>query len=208
MRDRKQVINLNGFEKRTEEKKKNILEAAFELMNRNEVGKNITMDKIAKHANVGKATLFKYFGSKDNLIHEVFKYYLEKMIDTASDIMNENKPFDETLIALSQNKIKFLNQINQSFYLKMMAYLTEKDEEGWSVMMQKYTQENYGMMLDLFHRGRKEGKVDLKYSDEFLLLYFQAIVEGISSPQIYERIAPYTEEWTEMLIKGIAPKKD
>ncbi|GEN89097.1 TetR/AcrR family transcriptional regulator [Oceanobacillus sp. FSL W8-0428] len=199
---------MNGFEKRTEEKKKNILEAAFELMNRNEVGKNITMDKIAKHANVGKATLFKYFGSKDNLIHEVFKYYLEKMIDTASDIMNENKPFDETLIALSQNKIKFLNQINQSFYLKMMAYLTEKDEEGWSVMMQKYTQENYGMMLDLFHRGRKEGKVDLKYSDEFLLLYFQAIVEGISSPQIYERIAPYTEEWTEMLIKGIAPKKD
>lgn len=152
MRDRKQVINLNGFEKRTEEKKKNILEAAFELMNRNEVGKNITMDKIAKHANVGKATLFKYFGSKDNLIHEVFKYYLEKMIDTASDIMNENKPFDETLIALSQNKIKFLNQINQSFYLKMMAYLTEKDEEGWCVMMQKYTQENYGMMLDLFHR--------------------------------------------------------
>ncbi|GGP08478.1 TetR family transcriptional regulator [Oceanobacillus neutriphilus] len=199
---------MNGFEKRTEEKKKKVLEAAFELMNRTEEGKNITMDKIAKHANVGKATLFKYFGSKDNLIHEVFKYYLEKMIDTAKDIMNENKPFDETLIALSQNKIQFLNQINQSFYLKMMAYLTEKDEEGWSVMMQKYTRENYGMMLDLFHRGRKEGRVDIKYSDEFLLLYFQAIVEGISSPQIYERIASYTEEWTEMLIKGIAPGRD
>lgn len=62
------------------------------------------------------------------------------------------------------------------------------------------------MMLDLFHRGRKEGKVDLKYSDEFLLLYFQATVEGISNPQIYERVVPYTEEWTEILIKGIAPK--
>ncbi len=29
----------------------------------------------------------------------------------------------------------------------------------------------------------KEGKVDLKYSDEFLILYFQAMVEGISKPE-------------------------
>jgi hypothetical protein len=122
--------------------------------------------------------------------------------------MDQNRPFEETLIALSQNKISFLNQINQSFYLKMMEYLTEKDDDGWSMLMQKYTQDNYTVMLDLFHRGRKEGKVDLKYSDEFLLLYFQAIVEGISSPQIYEKIAPYTEEWTEMLIKGIAPRRN
>lgn len=38
-------------------------------------------------------------------------------------------------------------------------------------MMQKFNEVNYSMLLDLFHRGRKEGKVDLKYSNEFLLLY-------------------------------------
>ncbi|MCB5235593.1 TetR/AcrR family transcriptional regulator [Niallia circulans] len=199
---------MNGFEKRTEEKKKKVLEATFELMNRDSNDRNVTMEDIANHANVAKATVFKYFSNKENLIHEVFLYYLEKMIAIANDIMDQNRPFEETLIALSQNKISFLNQINQSFYLKMMEYLTEKDDDGWSMLMQKYTQDNYTVMLDLFHRGRKEGKVDLKYSDEFLLLYFQAIVEGISSPQIYEKIAPYTEEWTEMLIKGIAPRRN
>lgn len=55
--------------------------------------------------------------------------------------------------------------------------------------------------------GGKEGKVDLKYSDEFLILYFQAMVEGISKPEIYAKLLPYTAEWTEVLIKGIAPKK-
>ncbi|KFN92910.1 TetR family transcriptional regulator [Tetragenococcus muriaticus PMC-11-5] len=35
--------------------------------------------------------------------------------------------------------------------------------------MQQFTKENQNMMLDLFHRGRKEGKVALKYSDEFLI---------------------------------------
>ncbi|EGO8568943.1 TPA: TetR/AcrR family transcriptional regulator, partial [Enterococcus faecium] len=51
------------------------------------------------------------------------------------------------------------------------------------------------------------GKVDLKYSDEFLMLYFQAMIEGISNPQIYEKILPYTAEWTELLVKGIAPRQ-
>lgn len=208
MFSRKQVITLNGFEKRTKEKKEQILEATFELMNRDANTRNTTMEEIARHANVAKATLFKYFGNKENLIHEVFQHFINQMIEIAREIMAENKPFEDTLIAMSQNKISFLEKINTSFYLKMMEFFTKKSGDGLSLMMQKFTEENYSMMLDLFHRGRKEGKVDLKYSDEFLLLYFQTIVEGISSPQIYEKIAPYTEEWTEMFIKGIAPKKD
>ncbi|MDM8101668.1 TetR/AcrR family transcriptional regulator [Oceanobacillus oncorhynchi] len=199
---------MNGFEKRTEEKKRKILEAAFELINGDTDTGNVTMEEIAKHANVGKATLFKYFGSKDNLIREVFQDFINQLITDAKEIIAENHSFEETLIALSQNKISYLDKINHQFYMRMMDFFTKKDEEGLSLMMQKFNEVNYGMLLDLFHRGRKEGKVDLKYSDEFLILYFQAIVEGISKPQIYEKIAPYTEEWTEMLIKGIAPRKD
>lgn len=55
--------------------------------------------------------------------------------------------------------------------------------------------------------GGKKEKWILKYSDEFLILYFQAMVEGISKPEIYAKLLPYTAEWTEVLIKGIAPKK-
>ncbi|GIO24080.1 TetR/AcrR family transcriptional regulator [Oceanobacillus sp. J11TS1] len=198
---------MNGFQKRAKEKKIQILEAALELLNTNVGEGNVTMEMIAKHANVGKATIFKYFGNKENLIHEVYKHFLGEMGKTAKQIMAENKSFEETLIAMTKNKIAYLDKISKEFYLDMMQYLTEKGEDGLSVMMQQYAQESFGMMLDLFHRGRKEGKIDLKYSDEFLLLYFQALVEGISSPQVYEKIVPYTEEWTEMLIKGIAPNK-
>ncbi|WP_241432913.1 hypothetical protein [Listeria fleischmannii] len=121
--------------------------------------------------------------------------------------MAQNKPFEETIIEMSQNKIRFLDKVNKQFYLDLMAYFTEKEDDGSTRIMAEYTKQSFDMMLDLFHRGRKEGKVDLKYSDEFLILYFQALVEGISSPSIYERILPYTEEWTELLVKGIAPNK-
>ena len=35
----------------------------------------------------------------------------------------------------------------------------------------------------------------------------KAMIEGISNPQIYEKILPYTAEWTELLVKGIAPRQ-
>ncbi|MGG3505370.1 TetR/AcrR family transcriptional regulator [Paenibacillus lautus] len=196
---------MNGFEKRTQEKKNQVLEATFNLMNTDASIENVTIDEIAKHSNVGKTTIFKYFGSKENLIHEVFKYFLTQMGETAREIMADDKPFEETLIAMSQNKINYLEKINKQFYLDLMDYFTKKDDDGLSLMMQQYVKESYSLMLDLFHRGRKEGKVDLKYSDEFLLIYFQALVEGISSPHIYSKILPYTAQWTELLIKGIAP---
>ncbi|MHA2856052.1 TetR/AcrR family transcriptional regulator [Paenibacillus lautus] len=198
---------MNGFEKRTQEKKKQVLEATFKLMNTDAGIENVTVDEITKHSNVGKTTIFKYFGSKENLLHEVFKYFLTQMGETAREIMAENKPFEETIIAMSQNKINFLKKINKQFYLDLMDYFTKKDDDGLSLLMQQYVNESYSLMLDLFHRGRKEGKVDLKYSDEFLLVYFQALVEGISSPHIYPKILPYTAQWTELLIKGIAPSK-
>lgn len=198
---------MNGFEKRTQEKKNQVLEATFNLMNTDAGIEKLTMDEIAEQSNVGKTTIFKYFGSKENLIYEVFKYFLNKMGDTARGIMAENKPFEETLIAMSQNKIQFLDKIKKEFYLDLMDYVTKKGADGLSVIMQQYAKESFNLMLDLFHRGRKEGKVDLKYSDEFLLIYFQALVEGISSPHIYDKIIPYTAQWTELMIKGIAPSQ-
>ncbi|SEN88023.1 transcriptional regulator, TetR family [Amphibacillus marinus] len=198
---------MNGFEKRTEEKKGQILDAAFDLMNTDTRGSKVTMDEVATHAHVAKTTIFKYFGNKDNLIQEVFHRFINRMINIAREIMAKDQSFEETLIALSQSKIEQLNKINQHFYMSMMDYVTSKNDQGLSVIMERFNAESYGMMLDLFHRGRKEGKVDLKYSDQFLLLYFQAIVEGISNRMIYEEIKPYTAEWTEMLIKGVAPNK-
>lgn len=198
---------MNGFQKRTEAKKKQIIQATLQLLKAKGDEKNITMEEIAKQANVAKTTIFKYFGNKDNLIREVYQSFFEEMIESAKAILAKNKPFEETLIELSQNKIKYFHDMGYTIYVGMMKYITEKEDDGLSLMAKKLSIENQIILLDLFHRGKKEGKVDLKYSDEFLMLYFRTIVEGMSNPQIYEKIAPYTEEWTDMLMKGLAPDK-
>ncbi len=198
---------MNGYEKRTLEKKNQVLKATFSLINSDTGVENVTIDDIAEYAKVGKTSIFKYFGTKDNLIHDVYYSFLYDMANSAREVMSRNMSFEETMTLLTQNKINLMKSIHKRFYLDLMEYVTEKNDSGISRMMEQYIKESIGIMLDLFHRGRKEGKVDLKYSDEFLLLYFETIVEGMSNPKIYEKMLPYTQEWTEMIIKGIAPSK-
>ncbi|MBM5721638.1 TetR/AcrR family transcriptional regulator [Listeria ivanovii] len=198
---------MNGFEKRSEEKRKQILATTFSLMNSKKGTEGLTIDEVVKQSGISKATIFKYFDRKENLIHQVFMQFMTDMADSAKKIMAEGLPFEETLIAMSQNKIRYLERIEHQFYLDLMAYYTKKNDQEFSLLMEAYTQESFHIMLDIFHRGRKEGKVDLRYSDEFLILFFHALVEGISNPKIYDKILPYTAEWTEVLVKGIAPNK-
>lgn len=196
---------MNGFEKRTEEKKKQIVKATFDIINSENGVAGLTIDEVIARTSVSKATVFKYFGNKEALIYQVFFEFMDKLKDSSKRIMEQNLSFEETLIKMSENKIDYLKRVDQQFYLDLMAYYTKRNNQQFSEMMDEYTKESLNMMLDLFHRGRKEGKVDLKYSDEFLLLYFQAMIEGISKPAIYSKLLPYTAEWTELLLKGISP---
>lgn len=197
---------MNGFEKRTAEKKAIILQAAFKMINSDEGVAALNMDQLAKEAKVGKSTIFKYFGNKENVITAVYTDYLAHLSQGAYQILEKNLGFEETFIELSQQKITFLNETTNQFYLDLMAFLTAQPTDGELTKLKTYSQISLKLMIDLFHQGRIEGKVDLKYSDEFLMMYFNALISGIASPEIYEHAVPYTKEWTAVFLNGIAPK--
>ena len=46
--------------------------------------------------------------------------------------MEKNASFEETLIAMSQNKIDYLEKINKQFYLDLMSYYTKKEDSGFT----------------------------------------------------------------------------
>lgn len=70
---------MNGFERRTMLKKKNICKAAFELFSTFGVQKT-NIAQIAKKANVSQVTIYNYFGSKENLLKESIKDFLEEKL--------------------------------------------------------------------------------------------------------------------------------
>lgn len=197
---------LNGFEKRTAEKKAQVKKAAFQLMNTPKGANGLTMAAVAKLSATSKATIFKYFESKEKLIQQVFLDYLQHIKLQASDLLTVPLPFEEKLLKITQIKMDNLAQVDEQFFQDLMGYYSKKDDPDFAKAMASYTQHSYDLMLDLFHQGRKEGKVDLKYSDEFLMLYMESMIQGITRLEIYQKIkVSYTQNWTEMLLKSLAP---
>lgn len=198
---------MNGFEKRAEEKKQQILAAAFSLMNSPKGMENLTTNKVAKLAHVSKATLFKYFTNKENLIVEVFIDFIEKMREPAFSLMEKGLSFKEVFSAMTQIKIDSLGKVEPQFYNDLMKIYTQKEDPKLAKIMEKYTQESFSLMLQIFNQGKKEGAVDEKYTDEFLIIFFQTLINGMGQPDIYQQLPPYTQAFSDIILRGLAPEK-
>lgn len=197
---------MNGFEKRTQQKMQTIKDTAFALLNQPTGVEGLRMDTLAKEAGVSKATIFKYFHSKEKLIQQVFMDFLDRMGAESMTFLSQDLPFEEKLMALAKVKIQYLDTVDQQFFLDLMAHYSQKADAELAAKMHAYNQRYYDVMVQLLQQGRKEGKIDLKYSDEFLLLYLESMVQGVSDPTIYQKInVHYAEYWAEMLLKALAP---
>ena len=196
---------VNGFEKRARLKREQILDATFDLMNSDRGVAAVTVNAVAESSHVSKATIFKYFTSKNRLIQEVFMRFLNTIGENNQRISQLDLPFDQMVKQMCQSEIDLLGKVTRRFYLDLMAYYTHSKDEEFTKAVEEYNQRAFNAMLDTFNKGRKEGKVSLKFSDEFLVLFFRTLMNGVSSPDIYEKLLPYVSEWTDLIVRGVAP---
>lgn len=103
-------------------KEKQIIEAARMLFNKYGF-KKVTMDEIAREANVTKRTVYSYFSSKEELFKCIINEELENMKKIVEDVeaenlKNENQDFYGTV---HQGIYKLLKYINKRKFLKNLV---------------------------------------------------------------------------------------
>ncbi|EPR27741.1 TetR/AcrR family transcriptional regulator [Geobacillus sp. WSUCF1] len=76
---------MNGFARRTEQKKQAIKQAVLELLQKIRDPREVTIQEIAKQAHVSPVTIYNYFGSKENLIRETL------LDDVVRQVMNTRR---------------------------------------------------------------------------------------------------------------------
>lgn len=140
------LIYCNGivvYRKKVDEmKEQQIIEAARKLFGKYGF-KKVTMDEIAREANVTKKTVYTYFSSKE----ELFKYFIDEELKNMKKIIEEveakNEDFYETVhqaiyqLLKYKNKRKFLkNAISEAEILKDPIII--KDLKIIDTEIQKY----------------------------------------------------------------------
>src|SRR4051812_12855709 len=70
---------MNGFEKRANLIKEKIMKTTLNMLRKSDP-KRIRIADISKMANVSQVTIYNYFGSKESLLREVFKSYVDNAV--------------------------------------------------------------------------------------------------------------------------------
>ncbi|KOY81196.1 TetR/AcrR family transcriptional regulator [Lysinibacillus macroides] len=193
---------MDGFEKRRDQKKKNILKAALTLFMEYGIHK-VAIAEIAKKASVSQVTIYNYFDSKDNLVRFVFKFYVDQVWKEQKELLERNLPFNEKIKKIIFEKGTAASQISEKFFQDFM-----KDyASGQSYAEEIYEKEALPLLIKLFNEGREQGYIDAEVSDEAILFYLKMFQEYLQREDSTKMALPIAEELTKLFFYGIAGKR-
>ncbi|WP_187441947.1 TetR/AcrR family transcriptional regulator [Sutcliffiella horikoshii] len=194
---------MDGFQRRREQKKQDILEAALTLFMEYGVQK-VSISEIAQKANVSQVTIYNYFESKHKLTSDVFGYYINKTSDDFEKLIHSDIPFPEKIKQIIFNKKEISKQIHEEFYHYMMKeYATEGN-----IIEKIYVEKALPYFAKLFEEGKEQGYVDPNLSQEAILFYVQMLKDYMQREEVYQKVLPLTEDITNIFFYGIIGKKE
>ncbi len=164
---------MDGFTKRTEEKRRAILEAARTLMTKEQ--SRFTINELARAASVSPVSIYNYFGSKEQVILHVLTHLTEQEMNWIEQRIEEQIPFEQLLIDILRRKIESAGMFDDT----VLTIVTT--DPSW----QQLAARGYAAFRNLIEYGKMTGAVDPDTSTDAYLRYVQLMQQAIlSDPQL------------------------
>ncbi|WP_414840164.1 TetR/AcrR family transcriptional regulator [Carnobacterium sp. TMP28] len=208
------------FEKRIQDNKsltpkmRDILKASLELFSCKGYSNTSTKD-IAKAANVAEGTIFKHFGSKENLLYAtlipLLKHTLAQEWKDQLTLVKQNieaYPFPVFLREVLEEKTTYAGDNIKVFKILYMEFIYQEDmRKNLITLIPKDIIKEINEVLDYYKK--KQQVVDLPNKELFrflagTLMTFVITVELI--PATEEKKASEMENMIAFLIKGLTPE--
>jgi len=194
---------MDGFERRRKQKKKAILEAALALFMKYGAQK-VSVAEIAKEANVSQVTIYNYFESKDNVIDQVIRFYVDQIWDEMKRLFRSDIPYEEKIKQMISLKNVSDPTTSPAFFEEMLKdYAT-----GKSYVEEVYLNEGLPMLIDFVNEGKEQGYIDPSLSNEAILFYLQMFQEYMRREDVAQALLPLSEDFTKLFFYGIAGQKE
>ncbi|AJY76302.1 TetR/AcrR family transcriptional regulator [Paenibacillus beijingensis] len=157
---------MNGFEKRAVIIKEKIMSTTLDMMKKWDP-KKIRIADISKQANVSQVTIYNYFGSKETLVRESFKSYIDKSVEAFKEQANKDLSFKEMIeyiLLYERNAYDFLSP-------GLIQELMLDDRDINSYIEEQYNGVIIPLMIRIIEKGKKEGEVSEKVTPRAVLAF-------------------------------------
>ncbi|PTM57487.1 TetR/AcrR family transcriptional regulator [Desmospora activa] len=155
---------MNGYERRKKKKIGQIYNVSFELFSKYGFQK-VNVNEIAHEAKVSPATIYNYFGTKEQLYADTLRNWMDKQLEQYESILDSGLSFPE-----KAKKIMLLETKN----LKMLADTFPKSASSeLSGLIERYSEHKVAPFFGRFVAlGKQEGYILKDLTEEMTMLYF------------------------------------
>ncbi|GIN96970.1 TetR family transcriptional regulator [Siminovitchia terrae] len=158
---------MNGYERRKQKKMEQIFSASIELFFKYGFQK-VSVNEIAHKANVSPATIYNYFGTKEQLYTDSLMDWLDKQLAQYEDILNSRLSFFE-----KTKKIMLLESKNLKILADEFPNIPSSDSRRLIQMMDGYNEQKVVPFFKKFVAlGKQEGYIRKDQSEEMMMRYF------------------------------------
>ena len=136
-----------------------------------------TMDEIATELRMSKKTIYKFFPSKDDLIHSIAKFFMNKMKSKILPALQSEKNAIEKLGDL----INILAKASEKISAARMEELKRHYPSIWNEIDNFRTEMMFGNITKVIEQGKKEG-LFVDYPTNIIMNVLVASVRSIVNP--------------------------
>ena len=104
-------------------KYKTIIKATKQVLTENGIN-NLSIDEVASRANLGKGTVYRYFGSKDNLLLTIVEDTFTELIVETNYINSNNDDIEVILNKIADMNIDFMG--SNSWFFQISVHFFQK----------------------------------------------------------------------------------
>jgi AcrR family transcriptional regulator len=161
---------------RSQSKLESIKHAALELFSNHGLDK-VSMDEIAAKARVSKVTIYKHFGTKEELYVAAVDVFIDRTLAAAEGILNREMDFLDKIKALLQLQTDAMPIISSGYLFEVW----EKDKQFAHTMRESIQTKIQALMYRFYEEGRVKGYINANVSFESLYLYAEIFRAGIKA---------------------------
>jgi len=194
---------VNGYVRRTQEKKSAIIKAARELFFKRGIT-DVSVSEIAAQAGVAPMSLYNYFGDKQSLVREVLTESIDEILARFGEIIERDIPFTDKLRLLSEQKAFFRSGLSPAF----MDTLAWDDKHLRELYEEISAKRSAPFHEKLIAEGKAAGVIDPSIPNEAILDYIQALEPILSWRHLSRASDTYRAGISKLFRYGVFGKED
>jgi TetR/AcrR family fatty acid metabolism transcriptional regulator len=203
----------------TENKKDRIIKAAMQVFAKHGYERG-TVSEIAKLANIAKGSFYQYYGSKEEIIYDLFDMVFSKFMSSWKKIVGSDATPEEKIELLIDQTFKDLNNILEEENVTTMILIFEimfmlfrksiNDRDNNEI--EEFFRQYYDILIPVFKKGKEQGYFREDLDPKYLAYLIFSMVDGFGIHFLIQKdnynVDKTKKYFKDILLNGILKKEE